>query len=338
MNEKRSYRPTEDQDTRVADRRLVEYVDDQSDEIDLIEIIKMIWRGKRIVMLSTVLFAIAATYHALSVTPEYQVSVLLAPASIHGTSTAMPFDQFSNLGSALGFSMPEKALVAESVARLNSRQFIIRFIEAYEVRKKLFEDLWDDEHEIWLEPKLSLLNKASAYLNRKFSNGEKIPPALDYNNGPTDEQAYEKFKAILSINENKKTSLVTLSIMYKNPNLATSWANGLVHELNLEERNRALNKTQEMITSLREKLNDTPLREVRISISNLIEEQFKLLMLAETQADYSFRVLDPAFVSETPAKPKKKLIVIATTLTGFGFGVFVVIALNAWRLRVDEAH
>ena len=338
MNEKRSHQPIDSQDARFADRRLERYVDDQSDEIDLIEIMMVIWRGKLIIMLFTVLFAIAAAYYALSAMPQYRVSVLLAPASIHGTSTAMPFEQFSNLGSALGFSMPEQAVVAESVARLNSRQFIVRFIEEYQIRKELFKGLWDDEREVWLEPKPSTLGDVKKYVQELFSTETVISSTRDYRQGPTDEQAYTRFKSMLSINEDRKTSLVTLSILYKNPNLATSWANGMVHELNLEERARALNKTRDMITSLQEKLNDTPLREVRISISNLIEEQFKLLTLAQTQEAYSFRVIDPAFASETPAKPKKTLIVMSAAFIGSGFGVLVVFVLRVLRLRSDKAQ
>lgn len=338
MNETHSYRQIEQPAVRSDDRRLPAPIDD---EIDLIEIVKVIWRGKFLIMLSTAVFVIVAAYHALNAKPQYSVSVLLAPASVYNKGISSSLGQFSSLGAALGLPLQGKSLMSESVARLNSRQFIERFIEKYEIRKYLFSGLWDDEREVWLEPQSTPLSEAKAYVKALLFPSNSDDETLltrDYREGPTYEQAYKAFKSILSVNENSKTSLVTVSILYGEPYLAASWANAMVYELNLEERSRALVRTEEMITSLRAKLEQTPLREVRISISNLIEEQFKLLTLAQTQEAYSFRVIDPAFPSQIPTKPNRPRMVIIAALIGFSVGLFVVLVIRLWKQHSGKAQ
>ena len=336
MNETRSHRQIEQSVAGPDHRRLPGPADD---EIDLIEIIKVIWRGKLLIMLSTAVFVIVAAYFALNAKPQYKVSVLLAPASVYNKGVSSSLGQFSSLGSALGLPIQGGSLMSESVARLNSREFIERFIEKYEIRKYLFSGSWDDEREVWLEPRPSKLGAAKAYVKTLLlPSNDETPLTRDYQDGPSYEQAYRAFKGILSISEDHKASLVTVSILYGEPYLAASWANAMVYELNLEERSRALVRTEEMITSLRAKLEQTPLREVRISISNLIEEQFKLLTLAQTQEAYSFRVIDPAFPSQTPAKPNRSRIVAIAGLIGLSAGIFFVFIIRLWKQHSEKAQ
>ena len=49
---------------------------------------------------------------------------------------------------------------------------------------------------------------------------------------PTEQKAIKSFKSILSVDEDKKSGLISLSISWKDPEVAAQWANDLVKQLN----------------------------------------------------------------------------------------------------------
>ena len=48
------------------------------------------------------------------------------------------------------------------------------------------------------------------------------------------------FKSILSVDEDKKSGLISLSISWKDPEVAAEWANDLVKQLNEQLREKQL--------------------------------------------------------------------------------------------------
>ena len=52
---------------------------DLDEEIDLRDIFSVLWRGKYFVFVFTAIFLVAGSIYLRSLTPEYQVSILLAP-------------------------------------------------------------------------------------------------------------------------------------------------------------------------------------------------------------------------------------------------------------------
>lgn len=54
----------------------------------------------------------------------------------------------------------------------------------------------------------------------------------------------------------------------------------------------------------------------------MIEAQTKTKMLANTQEEYAFRILDKAVVPEEKIRPKRTLIVVLGVMIGLIMGVF----------------
>ena len=142
---------------------------------------------------------------------------------------------------------------------------------------------------------------------------------------PTMWEANKSFKALISTSEDKENGMVTISITHHSPIIAQQWAELLVVEINAWMKNDKLTETEKNIGYLRKQLEQTAIAEVRTLFFQMIEEQFKNKMLAEVQAEYVFKTIDPAIVPEEKAGPKRVLICVLATLLGGMFGVFLVL-------------
>jgi uncharacterized protein involved in exopolysaccharide biosynthesis len=139
---------------------------------------------------------------------------------------------------------------------------------------------------------------------------------------PSDWDVFEVFdRGIRSVQFDRKTGLVTLAIEWRDPALAAKWANDLVREVNSRLRNLAIDDAQQKIGYLEKQLALTSSVEIQQAIYHLIEAQTKKKMIASTQEQYAFSVIDPAVPSEEIFRPKRLLIAIFGLLMGITFGI-----------------
>ena len=131
---------------------------------------------------------------------------------------------------------------------------------------------------------------------------------------------------MLTVSSDKKTNLVTLAIEWKDPELAAQWANQLVARLNHYLRQRAISESQANLEYLHRELARTQVEDIRKALFELISQEQKKAMLANTRVQYAFRVLDAAEPPDEKVKPKRALIVIlAAMLAGFLATLFVFV-------------
>ena len=255
----------------------------QDDEIDLRELASAIWQGKWLIICITTAFIIASVLYAQSLPDEYRSTAILAPASTSSSSSLSGLaSQFGGLASFAGVSLGgasggDKTVVA--IELLNTWGFLETFIhvnqlevEVYAVKgwnkssnKLLIDDsLYDDSAGVW-----------HVGLDTNNNESEK----------PTSWKLYGKIKDRISISQNKKTGLISLSVEHYSPFVAKKWADLLVASINqhmqLQDRVEALNS----IDYLKQQINKTDIAEMRTIFYQLIEEQTKTMMLAEYTDD-----------------------------------------------------
>jgi len=274
----------------------------QEDEINLIELWNVLLAHKKLIIAITTLSTAIALAVALLMTPIYRAETLLAPAQKEkGGGLSAMASQFGGLASLAGINVGGgDSSTDEAIALLKSREFTTKFIQEENLMPILFEKDWDATKKQWI-------------------NEEDPPTVWD---------AYEVFNEIRMVNTEKDTGLVTLAIEWKNPELAADWVNKLVKRINTQQRNEAILKAQKSIQYLNEELAKTSVIEVKQSIYSLIEAQTKNKMLANTQDEYAFRVLDQAVAPEEKVKPKRKLIVVLGFILGGMLGIFLVFFLQ----------
>ncbi|NRF31333.1 Wzz/FepE/Etk N-terminal domain-containing protein [Vibrio coralliilyticus] len=300
-----------------------------NDEIDLRELFLALWRGKWVVIVTTVLFAIGGVLFALSQPNTYQASATLVAANDEksGGLAAMA-SQFGGLASLAGINVgggktDDKSLF---LATLQSRKFINAFIDKYALLPVLMAtESWDAVNKkLIIDPKMY---DGTGWLSKPETPNESLEPSSW--------DAYKAFKGLLKVSESKDTGIVTVSITHLSPYVAQLWAQLLVKELNLWMKEESLTETNRNIEYLEQQLDRTKVVDMQNVFYQLIEEQTKTLMLAEVKDEYAFKVIDPPVVPEEKAGPKRALICILATLLGGMLGVAIVLFRYALRRKND---
>jgi len=126
--------------------------------------------------------------------------------------------------------------------------------------------------------------------------------------------AYRAFSRLMIVRQDRITKLVTLSVEWKNAELAAEWANAIVVRLNAYLRQQAIARSEANLRYLHQTLGKTTVSDMRLTLFELIAREQKKAMLANTQEEYAFRVLDKAVPPDMKARPRRAPIVISSTL------------------------
>ncbi len=289
------------------------------DEIDLRELFATLWRGKWIIIATTLLFAAGGVFYALSKPDIYQASVLLAPTQDEGGVSGIS-GQLGGLASLAGINIgggnDNQTVMAKAV--LQSHAFLKDFIHRHELTIPLMAtDAWDMKNQEWV-------------INQDVYNpvtGEWLTNEEGESLKPTDWDIVKAFKEQLSLSDNKETGMVTLSIKSQSPPAAESWTEKLVYDINEHMREQDVQEAEARIAYLEEKLRETNIAGMQQVFYQLIESETRTVMLANAQDEYIFKTVDPAIIPQEKSEPKRALIAIVATLLGGMLGVFAVFIL-----------
>ena len=268
------------------------------DEIDLLELIRTLLQGWKTILGITIVCVGLAVAYALHAPEVFKAETLLAVASEEKSKASSALSQFGGLAAMAGISIPSDSNVEQVVATLQSRKFIRQYINDKKLLPILFEEIWDAESQSWL--------------------------VETQEDEPTEQAAVESFKSILSVDEDKKSGLISLSVSWKDPYVAAEWANDLVKQLNEQLREKAIADSQKRVGYLEQELAKTTLQDMRSVLYNLLESEKQKAMLANVNEDFALEVIDPAVTPETREKPKRKLIVALGGVCGGFLSIFAV--------------
>jgi uncharacterized protein involved in exopolysaccharide biosynthesis len=268
------------------------------DEIDLLELIRTLLQAWKTIVSITILCTGLAFANALHAPEVFKAETLLVPASEEKLGESSTLSQFGGLAAMAGISTPSNSNVEQVVATLNSRKFLRTYINQNKLLPVLFDEIWDADKQAWMVPSVE--------------------------NEPTEQKAIASFKSCLSVDEDKKSGLITLSISWKDPQVAAQWANDLVKQLNEQLREQAIADSKKRVGYLEQELAKTTLQDMRAVLYNLLESEKQKAMLANVNEDFALEVIDPAVAPETRVKPKRKLIVALGGICGGFLGIFAV--------------
>ncbi len=289
--------------------------DGMNDEIDLLELWHTLLKYKRMILLATFGAAIVAAGYSLLMPNIYRAEVLLAPVSAEtkGGGLASALGGLGGLASMAGISLGGGGGTDENLAVLQSRDFLWKFVQEKKLMPILFEDKWDAEAKRWKE-----------------SDPKKQPGQLDVH------RLFTK-GGLLSVEKDKKTELVTVAVEWNDAALAADWANALVERLNQYLAQQAAARSESNLKYLNEELMRTQIEEMRKTLFDLIANEQKNVMLASTQKEFAFKVLDPAVEPDKKIKPKRSLIVIlAAFVAGFLAILYAFIMESIAKRREEE--
>jgi capsular polysaccharide biosynthesis protein len=261
------------------------------------------WSALAIVLASTVLAAVIA----FIATPIYRAEVLLSPLQDEGPAAGGLgglVRQLGDIAPLVGMSgLDGVGLKEETMALVKSRSFLEEFLADEKLMPVLYPEL-------------------------------SAPGAAATEDGPTLGDAYRRFdRSILSVDEDKDSGLIRLSVEWQDPQVAAQWANKLVARINDHMRTRAIAEAERSIEYLRNELNETSILGIQDSINRLIESNISTIALARSRDGYALRVIDAAVAPEAKefVRPRRVLLLALGVVGGSILAFFVVLVRLVWQ-------
>lgn len=284
-------------------------------EIDWRELFSIIWRGKWLILASTITFAAAGVIYALQKPNVYQASALLAPSQSEGGSRVG--DQLSGLASLAGVNLGGGDTNTTAIAKevLQSRVFLSDFIHRYHLAAPLMAaEGWSRRAAEWTYDPEVYNPETGEWLADEEGKSQK----------PTDWDLVKTFREQLSVNENQDNGMITVSVKSMSPPAAKDWVNWLVRDINEHMREQDVEEAEASVAYLEAKLRETNIAGMQQVFYQLIEQETRTIMLANAQREYVFKTVDPAVVPQEKSGPKRALIAVLAIMLGSMLGVFVV--------------
>jgi uncharacterized protein involved in exopolysaccharide biosynthesis len=267
------------------------------DETYLFELWEDIWRQRWLIAAITVAFGLLSVGIVLLLPSWYRADVLLAPVDQKRSLGAL--SQLGSLASLAGISVGTGES-GEAIEVLKSRDLTRAFIQEHDLLPILFSKEWDAKAHTWKDP-----------------DPERHPDMRD---------AIRYFnRNVRTVEEDRRTRMVRLSIEWKDAKLAAEWANLLADRINQAMRARALAEAEGNIAYLKSKLSTETTIELHESISEILEREMEKLMLAQGNKDFAFHIIDHAEVAKRRSKPQRALVVVVATMAGTLLAVLFVL-------------
>ncbi len=263
-----------------------------SEDIDMIGLAADIWRAKLFVVAVVGVFIVASVYMALTATPKFAAEVVVTQVDDASMSSGSSLvSQLGGLGGLAGLNFGSVGGTHESEALLESRQMAETFIQRYDLVDTLIP-LDGERKSLWWAVKMFR-------------------------------------EEVLQIRPDNEDGTVTVSVLWKDPDTAATWANDYVSLANESIRSRAIAKAERNIEFLNAQVELTSDVDLRRVMYELVQNETKTLMLANARPDYAFAVIDPAIAPEVRKTPRRKLMVISGAFLGAIAGL---VSLLGWRL------
>lgn len=271
-----------------------------SGEINLAHLLHVVWDHRHLFLSVTAACVALAIVYALLSTKIYRSEVL---ASYNSEDPQGDFlaraGALGGLASLAGLGGAGDNDVQVAIAILESKQFVLKFIDDKKLMPVLFADDWDAAQKRW--------------------NVE------DPSDAPTKIDAYDLFDdEILGVFLDQKTALITIGVEWEDPKIAADWANELVKQLNEQMRAKKVAESQRNLDYLNRELATVTVAEVRNSIFELMEEEIKAAMISRNREEFIFKVIDPAMAAQRPIRPRLLLLIVAGGLIGGMLGLGAV--------------
>ena len=267
------------------------------DGIDLLELIRTLLQAWKTIVGITILCTSLAVAYALYAPEVFNAKTLLAPAQEDETAASSLLNKFGGLVAIAGVKDKSSSFMSRVLGTLKSRQFLENFILEHNLLEQIFSDQWNIERKEWIP--------------RKDGSIVTISDGINLLSGST------------ACEEDKSTSLYTVSVTLKDPNLASLICNKIVISLNSKFKEQAIERALLKEEYLKEELSKTGLSDMRNVLYTMLQAEKQKAMLANITQNAAFEVIDPAFTGSL-IKPKRKLIIAIGGVCGGFLGIFTV--------------
>lgn len=293
-------------------------------ELDILKALRVLWGGKVAVVCSTLIFSIGAFFVTFIISDVYRAEAIVAPVEEDNSDALIP----SRLGIAASFAgislSNSNSRVQNSLAIMQSREFIGEFIDKHDLSILLLASYWDEEtNQNKIDPKLYDIS------SQEWRDGQAPDRSVEW-------EAYNAFKEILTISTNAENGLITVAIEWTDPVQAAQWVNWLIEEINFRTKTADLEEAKDAISYLTSQISSTQLVDMQRVFYQLIESQTRVVMLADIREEYIFQYIDRAIPPEERVFPRRGMTSLLFALIGFCLSSFLVLVANRSDFLVES--
>jgi uncharacterized protein involved in exopolysaccharide biosynthesis len=270
---------------------------ERADGIDIVAIMRVMWRYRYLIAAASILFGLIAVYLALTAKEIFRAEVIVSEVHDHGLSGSGGglSGQIGGLASLAGLNLSGGGADASAQGILASRRLIAELVKSH-----------------------GLVPQLTANTGR----------------GATLWFAVKRFQeTVVAIHDDPVKGLTTVTMDWADPAVAAKLANDFVALANDIIRSRDFEDATRNVAYLNKQIAETREVEIQRSLSGLIESETKKLMLANARTEYAFRIVDPAVAPEIRHSPKRTLWVVSGLALGFFIGTALALGHDAFRKR-----
>ena len=288
-------------------------------ELNLQVLLQALWNKKFLILSLTSIAAIVSVLYSLSLPNIYRSQALLAPAEGQSQGISSSLGGLSGLAGMAGFSLPgtNDAKKQEAIAILNSYQFTKNFITKHDLtvlvmaskgwdnksNQMIINDkLYDIENKIWLK-----------------KEGKSLEPSI--------QETVRAFKEIVESSIDKRTGYVSIHADTYSPSVSKDIVKWLIDDINKYIMKVDVQRAENSLNYLNSQINETAIPELKEVIAQLIKTEQQTIMLSQSSPDYVFKVIDAPIAPELKLEPKRAIICIVGTITGFIITLLIVLVL-----------
>lgn len=205
--------------------------------------------------------------------------------------------QLSGLASLAGVNL-SRADNQQPLAVLKSKSLLAAFIETNDLLPVLFAKDWNAKAGTW------------------SVDADEVPDLRD---------AVTLFDEDLrQVTDDKKTGLITLRVVWDEPETAARWANELVSAANTRLRAQALADAERNVAYLQREIASTAVVTLQESLSQVLESEMQKLLLARGNEEFAFKVVDKATAPKKRFRPFRALVLLGSAIFGLLLASFAV--------------
>ena len=284
------------------------------DEVDLREIISVVWKEKIAIIVATGVVALSSIFISLSLTNYYTSEAVVIARDQQDT----PLSEFSGLASLAGVNLDNAgSSLFKMMAIIESREFVKHLITFDDVLPSIMAAKSYDasSQELYFDPEV--YDSETKTWTREVPVNRALEPSYL--------EAHKEYLEMISMVKDKLTGHISIGVEHVSPVFAKEFLTLIIQEANNLNRDIDIESSSKALTYLTAELSQTPQLEVKKSISKLIEHQFETRMMASIHDDYVLIPLEPPFIPERKSGPIRSLIVILSTLVAGLVSVMTVL-------------
>lgn len=290
-------------------------------EIDLPELLRLIWNRRRLIIASIGLSLLAAISYLHIAEYKYTATLTVAPVDISGDGLSGKLGGLAGLASAAGVNFPtdlggtyfqlySEGYKTQEVARVLSNDTYIM--------QEIFRKEWSDQTQKFQEPPSVL---------RPISNAVKTilgVPVFAWRE-PNAARLKKYIDENVVIFQDRKLPLIKITYKDINPAFAPYFLQKLHEAADNQLRMRAKTRAEESIVYLSRQLSTVTLAEHRAAIAQSLSEQEKIRMMANSKMSFTAEPLESPVISARPTNPIPFVVIAVAFILGLVSGFSVII-------------